>query len=213
MDKGIFFDIVRDYPFPDKLTNDQVKGMEAILDEWLERGLDDLRWLAYMLATTFHETAYTMTPIREFGQGKGKKYGTTYYGRGFVQLTWKDNYQKMGDLLGVDLVSNPDKALDWEIATKVMFEGMIRGLFTGVGLSKYFAGEDSDWRNARKIINGLDRADKIAHYARAFYVALYKAANADQAPRALEQQVMQEPVDSEIREIFREFPDGGTHVL
>ncbi|MBU0653730.1 MAG: hypothetical protein KJ914_01205 [Gammaproteobacteria bacterium] len=211
MDKGIFFNIVRNYPFPDKLTAGQVKGMDHILDEWLRRGLTDLRWLAYMLATTFHETAYSMEPIREFGQGQGKEYGTTHYGRGFVQLTWKNNYQKMGDLLGIDLVNNPDKALEWGIATKVMFEGMINGLFTGVGLPKYFAGEESDWRNARKIINGLDRADNIAHYARAFYVALYKAQNANQDPRALEQQVMEEPSDSEIREIFREFQ--GTHVL
>ena len=45
--------------------------MSTILNEWEENlpNADD-RWLAYMLATAFHETARTMQPIREFGAGR-----------------------------------------------------------------------------------------------------------------------------------------------
>jgi predicted chitinase len=32
-----------------------------------------------------------------------------YYGRGLVQLTWRNNYKKMGDLLGLDLVHHPKR--------------------------------------------------------------------------------------------------------
>ncbi len=70
----------------------------------------DARWAAYMLATVKHECADTWRPIEEYGKGKGRPYGTpvtvtapdgtqyvnAYYGRGFVQLTWKLNYDKMG---------------------------------------------------------------------------------------------------------------------
>jgi hypothetical protein len=153
--------------------------MTAILDEWDRRGLSDIRWLAYMLATTFHETARTMQPIAEYGKGKGKKYGKpdpatgeTYYGRGFVQLTWKDNYAKIGKLIGVDLVHDPDRALELAPASAAMFEGMIRGTFTGKKLATYFSASKDDPTNARRIINGTDCAAKIAGYHKSFLTAL-----------------------------------------
>src|ERR1044071_1113225 len=108
MNREAFFAAVRHAPFDGRLSQLQVDGMNAILDAWEQRfsqssssavgrpppGTGDRRWLAYMLATTFHETARTMQPIREFGRGRGTRYGTTYYGRGFVQLTWEANYRK-----------------------------------------------------------------------------------------------------------------------
>lgn len=185
MNRKAFFDKVRHQPFPGSLAAQAVQGMDAILNEWERRGLTDLRWLAYMLATTFHETARTMQPIAEYGRGRGKKYGTpdpvtgqTYYGRGFVQLTWIDNYRKMGELLGADLVNHPDKAMELHIAAAIMFEGMIRGSFTGKKLADYFDGSHTDWTNARKIINGLDKAETIAAYARQFHGALIVAQEA-----------------------------------
>lgn len=214
MDRAVFFNTVRSYPFPGKLNAGQVQGMEAILDEWEHRQLVDMRWLAYMLATAFHETAYSMQPIEEIGKGAGRAYGDTpYYGRGFVQLTWEKNYQTMGKLLNVDLQAHPEQALDMHVATQVMFEGMMRGLFTGVGLKKYF-NDESDWYNARRIINGVDRADQVARYGRAFFFALdvaVKQEQAQQTGRSLEEQmgqVSQEPADSETREVYREFGHG-----
>lgn len=215
MDRATFFNVVRNAPFSGILAKTQVEGMDAILDEWDRRNLSDKRWLAYMLATTYHETAHTMQPIEEIGRGRGRPYGNTqFWGRGFVQLTWEDNYRKMGKRLNVDLVADPDKAMDLDIATQVMFEGMINGVFTGVKLSKYFH-EDSDWYNARKIINGLDRADLIAGYGRAFFFAIDMAVRGEQqAGRSVQDQisdVMQEPVESETREIYREFGYGGMY--
>ncbi len=175
-----FFGAVRAGVFGGRLTQGQVDGINAILDGWESREeFTDLRWLAYMLATTKHETADTMQPIEEYGRGAGHSYGVpdpstgqTYYGRGYVQLTWKANYQKMADITRADLVNHPELALDPIIAAIIMFEGMERGLFTGVGLPHYFNATACDWVNARRIINGLDRAEHIADIARAFWVSL-----------------------------------------
>src|SRR5205814_10581651 len=120
--------------------------------------LTDIRWLASMLATTFHETARTMQPICEIGRGKGMRYGTTYYGRGFVQLTWESNYRKASAVVAVDLVAHPGRALELPIAATIMFDGMIRGWFTGHKLADTIAGERCDYVESRRIINGLDKA-------------------------------------------------------
>jgi len=138
-----------------------------------------LRKYAYILATIRHETADTYLPIAEYGKGKGRIYGKPdpvtgkrYYGRGYVQLTWKFNYEKMGKLLKLDLVNNPELAVEPETAWKITELGMTKGLFTGKKLSDYINAEKCDFYNARKIINGLDRAGLIAGYAAAFQKAL-----------------------------------------
>lgn len=173
------FDGIRQQPFDGKLTTGQVNGVSAILDEWDRRGLTDLRYLAYMLATTKHETAHTMQPITELGSQsylRGKKYWP-WVGRGYVQLTWEVNYKAMTKLLNaagfdVDLTKNPDLALDQKVAAFVMFEGMIRGTFTGKKLSDYFNAKTTDWTNARRIINGTDCAAVIASIAKEFFTDL-----------------------------------------
>jgi putative chitinase len=176
MNRESFFASVRSAPFTGSLTQPQVDGMTAILDEWDRRALTDLRWLAYMLATTFLETARTMQPIREFGRGKGMRYGTIYYGRGFVQLTWEANYRKASAVVAVDLVAHPDKALELPIAATIMFDGMMKGWFTGKKLADYIHWGDCDYVGARHIINGSDKATTIAGYAVSFEKALKAAA-------------------------------------
>jgi putative chitinase len=98
--------------------------------------------------------------------------GQVYYGRGFVQLTWERNYETMSDLLGIDFVHHPDLALELDNATKILSIGMVRGLFTGKSLSDYFCKTKEDWVSARKIINGLDKAQAIALYGHNFYSAI-----------------------------------------
>lgn len=189
IDLETFFGTVRHSPFPKRLTQGQVDGMSAILSEWERRGYTDLRWLAYMFATTFHETARKMQPITEYGarsyfnRYEGRKDlgntvagdGYKYRGRGYVQLTGRRNYTLASQKLGIDLVNNPDRALEPTIAAAIMFLGMTEGWFTGKELSDYFNDSKADWVNARRIINGVDKASTIAGYAKAFYVALLDA--------------------------------------
>lgn len=184
INKPFFFDHARQTLFNGKLTQQQVNGLNAILDEWeVNHSQADDRWLAYMLATVHHETDRKIAGIEEYGKGKGRPYGkrikmsrqpytdtdNLFYGRGFVQLTWYENYQKAGKKLGIDLIGKPQLALDLKYATQIMFTGMIEGWFTGKKLSDYFQGSKQDWINARRIINGTDKANLIAGYARNYY--------------------------------------------
>lgn len=154
--------------------------IEADLNNWFSNV--GIRQMAYMLATVKHETADTYEPITEYGKGKGKKYGIAdkatgqvYYGRGYVQLTWKENYEKFANLLNLDLVYSPDLAKESETAYKIMSLGMRQGLFTGKKLSDYIAEDKCDYTNARRIINGTDRAALIAGYAQKFEKCLLAA--------------------------------------
>jgi putative chitinase len=180
INRTFFFTHVRRMMFSNVLQQHQVDGMNAILDGWEAKyPADDDRWLAYALATTYHETDQFMQPIDEYGRGRGLPYGKpdpatgqVYYGRGFVQLTWERNYETMSGLLGVDLVHHPDLALELDNATNIMFMGMMKGLFTGRSLGDYFSKMNEDWVDARKIINGLDKAQAIALYGHNFYSAI-----------------------------------------
>lgn len=199
MTRKIFFDAVRASVFRGRLTAGQVAGIEAILDAWERRPAGgDVRWLAYMLATVFHETAATMQPVREtlaasdeaaatrlesaWARGRLGSVRTPYwradaegkywFGRGLVQLTHKQNYQRMSEETGIDLVADPARAMEMEVAVAILVAGMEKGLFTGRRLADYFRAGRSDWVNARKIINGLDRAADVAAVGRAFLAAL-----------------------------------------
>ena len=158
--------IVRD--MAGSLKQSQVDGFEAILNKWQESALKDLRHLAYMLATAWHETARTMQPITEYGSQKylrSKKYWP-YIGRGYVQLTWKRNYDKYG------IADHPEKALEPDLAAHIMIDGMEKGIFTGKKLDDYFNARINDPVGARKIINGTDKDQLIAGYHKVFLKAL-----------------------------------------
>ncbi len=126
--------------------------------------------LAYLLATAYWETGRTMRPIKEMGGEKylkSKKY-YPYFGRGYVQLTWDYNYKKAGNKLGVDFIKYPEKLLDSELASKIIVVGMVEGWFTSKKLSDYITLNKSDFVNARKIINGKDKAHEIAEIAKTY---------------------------------------------
>lgn len=191
--------------FGNSLSVSQVVGMEAIINAAPSAFIPEE--LAYCLATTKHETADTMMPIKEYGgdayytkmydilgsrPAKARELGNLspgdgkrYPGKGFVQLTGRANYKKAGDRLGIDLVNNPDRAMEPDIAAKIMFAGMTEGWFTGKKLSDYFApGKKPDPMAARKIINGTDKASLIAVYYDKFLAAL-EAAKLAQEPVSL----------------------------
>lgn len=163
------------------LNQKQVDGFEAIFNEFEARDLKDLRFLAYIIATIWHEVDKTMQPIAEYGKGKGRDYGkrlrvsrklytnTTniFYGRGHVQNTWIDNYEKLttANVEGWDFVNNPDLLLEMKPSIWATFHAMLVGMYTGKKLSNYFNSTTNDSVNARRIINGTDKAEKIAeHY-------------------------------------------------
>jgi putative chitinase len=95
-----------------------------------------------------------------------------YYGRGYVQLTWLSNYRAAGRKLGLDLVGNPALALEPGPAAQILVRGMVEGWFTGKKLSAYFTPMAADPTNARRIINGTDKAALIAGYHGKFLFAL-----------------------------------------
>jgi hypothetical protein len=158
------------------MSQDQVDGQEAILSvwEWIPVKFPDieldLRWLSYMLATTYHETSQEMQPIEEYGRGDGMEYGEvdpetgqTYYGRGFVQTTWRENYARADeelDLTGADSCEwHAENQLEPVIAAKTMFKGMYEGWFRSDSsgkqtLPRYFSATVDDAYMAREIING-----------------------------------------------------------
>jgi LysM repeat protein len=160
----------------------------------------NIYYMAYMLATVKHETANTFQPIAEYGdiahfnqydpvlaatataKERARKMGNTqqgdgykYRGRGFVQLTWKTNYQKFSTITGQDLVNNPDAALDRWAAYQIMSYGMIHGSFTGKKLADFIYANQVNYYDARSIINDHDKADVISGYAEKFQSALLAA--------------------------------------
>lgn len=192
--KKEFFDHCRRTVMGPTLDQNEVQGSEFILSA-LNRL--PISWTAYALATAWHETAHTMMPISERGgpaywtrlyDVKGQnparaiKYGNTnpgdgikYRGRGYVQLTWANNYKKASNKVGIDLYKNPDEAMNPHIAAKIMRSGMVDGWFTGKKFSDYLPNglaTRQSFVNARRIINGTDKASLIAGYALDFQEAL-----------------------------------------
>lgn len=192
--------------FGTSLSQRQVEGVEAILTEGSHLPSS---YLAHVLAETYHETGGGMYPVKEtvFRHSKnqnppdalviarlnkayaaGKLPWVTrvywrdgWFGRGGVQITHEDNYRKLSPYVGVDLVANPDAALDPVISAKIAIAGMEHGLFTGERLSDFDKPSGFDHEDARSMVNGderrpvgngLDLGDKIEGYARAFEAAL-----------------------------------------
>lgn len=183
-----------------KLSQTQVNAINFIVDAMDKDKSITYPQGAYILATAWHETATTMLPIAEYGKGKGRPYGTwqrnskgelyaykngnrntvylqseyphLYYGRGETQNTWFDNYEKLSKVFGVDFLKNPDLLLTQEWSTPVTIYSMKNGLYTGRKLSDYIHQSKKDYVNARRIINGTDKANLIAGYADTFEKAL-----------------------------------------
>jgi len=175
------------------LDQSEVDGVNAILAACGAAGWGP-KWTAYALATADRETGGTMQPIKEWGGPsyftrmydvsgrdpvRARKMGNTipgdgvrYCGRGYVQLTWKANYAKAGEALGYPLVGNPDLAMRPDIAAAIMVRGMAEGWFTGRSLSDFITTAKCDFHNARRIINGVDRAAEIASEADLYLKAL-----------------------------------------
>jgi len=193
-DNKAFFDVVR--AAVRGLTVSQVEGFNHVLDEWKVRGWTNTQQFAYVLATAWWESGRTMQPVREgfyisptfAGAEAWRKRNLRYYpfyGRGLVQLTWDFNYRKASQLYGVDFIKNPDLALDPVYSVKIIFDGMENGWFTSKSLDDYIDDMDEpdsedlrEFVNARRIVNGTDKAADIGKLSLVFEKAI-KAGNGE----------------------------------
>lgn len=203
LDYGKVYDFLRDNSMlGPKISSDEFEGCDRIIFAFASAG-SPVSYVAYGLATAYLETANTMQPINERGgnayftrlydvrgsrPNTARKHGNTtpgdgikFHGRGYVQLTWKVNYEKATRKLralgfDVDLVNNPDQALQPEIAAVIMVYGMTEGWFTGRKLSDDLPARGpatiAQFVKSRDIINGTDKQDQIAVYANDFQTAL-----------------------------------------
>jgi hypothetical protein len=166
------------------LSQNQVDGLGHLLAATAELPLTHR---AYVLATAWHETGPAssnlhMTPRLEiWGPSRAQRGyegrsdlgntlpgdGRRFLGRGYVQITGRRNYARASFATGKDLTSNPDLALDPDIAARIIVDGMSQGWFTGRSLA-----ESTSYADMRRIVNGSDKAELIAGYARDFEAAL-----------------------------------------
>lgn len=182
VDRSHFYD---NFPkaalFGKGLNDKRREGFAAIFDVWDQVDeFDILEWLAYALATAWHETGGQMQPVREgFAASDAAAYeavskycakqgidnyakrhgnGNSYYGRGYVQLTHANNYKRMGERLelGARLYDDPDGVMQPAVGGRILLVGMIDGLFRPAKgrLFDYFNGTAQRWHDARELING-----------------------------------------------------------
>ena len=183
MKRSAFYDSIRPRI---NLTTENVVGFEKHLD-YIEANGIPLDKAAYALATSSWETGLRMTPINEGGSERylrSKKYWP-YFGRGLIQVTWRENYIKAARLLGLPentFIVTPARLLKWQYALPLLFKGMETGLYTGKKLDDYVDGIDEsdaedlrEFTNARRIVNVLDRAALIGQRAIVFEHALKDA--------------------------------------
>lgn len=196
-----FFAKVREGLLGPTLNQGEVDGCNAILAACAAWPED---WIAYGLATAYHETGHSMQPVLEWGSDDYKRRmydvtgnrpitaaalgntqpgdGVKFAGRGYVELTGRANYLRAGQKLGLgaQLVDNPDLALKPDIAAQILERGMSEGWFTSRKLADFLpsdrAATRAEFMAARRVINGADKADLIADYALQFQAALALAA-------------------------------------
>src|SRR5436305_10389940 len=167
-----------------------------------DSALARLEWAAFLLGTMRNEVGSNMMPIKEIKAApntavwqkyQSKYWNTGFYGRGYSQLTLKGNYQQFGNLLGMDLVDNPDLVLQPAVGYKILSMGCVQGLFrrrpksaggARYKLTDFLNGQKKDYVSARQIVNGVSGmaykwALRAADYSQK-YDACLRAAQAAQ---------------------------------
>ncbi len=159
---------VTEYEMPDDLAETVKKVCQSLYR-------NDIRIWSYIMATVQHETNNSYYPVPEAyflpTEQARQKYLRKrpyypYYGRGLVQLTWEYNYKKYSEILELPLVEEPDIALEPAISLFILIHGMLTGGYTGRSLERYITSTHCDYINARRVVNGTDKAALIAGYAK-----------------------------------------------
>ncbi len=141
-----------------KGSDDAEKCYDAIKNALQELGIYSDKALIGALATVRVEVGRSYLPVKEMASGtayEGRRDlgnifpgdGRKFKGRGFIQLTGRFNYAKYGKKIGVDLVTNPDLAMDLNNSAKILAH-----YFKGRNINK--ACDESNWEKVRKLVNG-----------------------------------------------------------
>lgn len=195
MDRKAFYAELRKRDFKlfgTSLSQGQVNKIEAVLSG-LEGKAVSLNRAAYILATAYHESDRFRT-LEEYASGRAYEGrqdlgnniagdGVRFKGRGLVQITGRRNYTDWSRRLNVDLVAYPERAMELRLAVIILIDGMLLGTFTGRKLGDYINDQACDFKNARRVVNGVDQAEKIEGDAEAFLKALRAAKYAPRAPK------------------------------
>lgn len=134
-----------------------IKSWPALLDALRRDGISTRLIQVGVIATTAVEVPRFL-PISEYASGKAYEGradlgnvepgdGQRYKGRGFIQLTGRANYANYGRALGLDLIGNPDLALEPVVAAHIMARYFL-------DRKVYLACEARDWRLVRRKVNG-----------------------------------------------------------
>lgn len=154
------------------ISQERIDNIAHIIGAIERHGVTRPSHVAYILATVAHESAFRCIeeiraqPGTEIRRLQDRYWPSNYYGRGFCQLTWDYNYKKFGNLLAIPLLEKPELALQPDISADILVMGMKQGLFTGKSLSDYLDDEATDFRNARRVVNGMLHADRVEAHAK-----------------------------------------------
>ena len=112
-------------------VDDVASDWPAIFMELDARGIASQSVCGGAIGTVAIESASTFKPVREafwldedYRRNNLRYY--PWYGRGYIQLTWESNYASYGSLIGVDLCTDPDVAMEPAVAAKVLAEYFVQ---------------------------------------------------------------------------------------
>ena len=93
--------------------------------------------------------------------GNGPLDGYNYRGRGFNQLTGKGNYQKYGEILGLNLLNNPDLVNDPKTAARIVAAYFIRNFKNNATIvrNRYGANNINDFKDTTTAVNAFYNAN------------------------------------------------------
>jgi predicted chitinase len=178
------------------ILSKSIEGLSKLIELCNDKKpFDNVCQLAYFFATIKHETALTFKPIRELGSvnyfiknyfinplqrrwlaNESKSDAVKYCGRGYAMITGKGNYKRFANYLNIDILNSPELALMPSVAFEILVYGFKHGAFAQKNNIEYYINENKcNYLDARKIINGTDKKNLVAEYAKRFEVILKKS--------------------------------------
>lgn len=191
--KQAFYRHIRAALFGGRLPEERFPRLNTLVQHLETKPILTHEQAAYIMATAHWETDHfkTMTEYASGAAYEGREDlgnirpgdGKRFKGRGYPMLTGRSNYEWGSRVSGVDLIADQHRATDPAVSAMLIYDGMMTGAFTGVGLAYYINDHKTDFVNARRVVNRLDKAEEIAGIAREYLEAIRLAADpVDAAP-------------------------------